>query len=293
MVRTITPYSPISEFSDISPGETPHPGGKGLINFDCRILSRSGEVLIDFGEFKDLISYRDTLSAEGASGSFTLKMRALLTNEELLSKIHPGCVIEVYCARNDDPIKGADRDPSKIPKGVTKLVSREIEIEVQVPGTSAPAAGTGQHSPGSLSSEFKKVDHIYTDYYIDDSPPGSYDFTLERGTSVRTEIPSPTSGKITDSREISGYGYTVTVTGDDGYTWFFAHLDQPAPPVGTQVSRGQPIGIQGTTGNSTGEHIHLEVGHPQYGRGNPYDRITDRGITKPMVDSYLDFMLGK
>lgn len=80
----------------------------GLIRFNMRIMTRDGEVVIDFGDFKDLLSYSDSLSVESPAGSWNLKMRASLANEQLLRQIHPGLVAEVYCARNDDPLKAVE-----------------------------------------------------------------------------------------------------------------------------------------------------------------------------------------
>jgi Peptidase family M23 len=108
--------------SDIAPGGFDHPAGKGLLSFNVRILTSRNEVVIDFGEFSDLISWRDTLSVEGASGSFTFRMRVSLCNEDLLKKIHPGLVVEAYCARNDDSLRGVIRDPSVLRSSVNDAI---------------------------------------------------------------------------------------------------------------------------------------------------------------------------
>ncbi|NER82725.1 MAG: hypothetical protein F6K42_31090, partial [Leptolyngbya sp. SIO1D8] len=92
MVRTVPYYDPPLKFSA---------GESSLIHFDLRVMTRDGEVLIDFGEFEYLLNYNDSLNVESPAGSFTLKMRHTLCNEELLKKIHPGMVVEIYCARND------------------------------------------------------------------------------------------------------------------------------------------------------------------------------------------------
>lgn len=105
MVKTLPPYDPPNLRPDTQGEEPQEESRSGLIRFNIRVMTRKGEVLIDFGEFKDLLAYNDSLSIESPAGSFTLKMRATLCNEELLKKIHPGSVIEVYCARNDDPLK--------------------------------------------------------------------------------------------------------------------------------------------------------------------------------------------
>lgn len=96
MVKTVPYYDPPREFSE---------GESSLIHFDLRVMTRDGEVLIDFGEFEYLLTYNDSLNVESPAGSFTLKMRHTLRNEEILKRIHPGLVVEIYAARNDDPLK--------------------------------------------------------------------------------------------------------------------------------------------------------------------------------------------
>jgi Peptidase family M23 len=125
MVLTLPTYNPPMVVSDIAPGGFDHPAGKGLLSFNVRILTSRNEVVIDFGEFSDLISWRDTLSVEGASGSFTFRMRVSLCNEDLLKKIHPGLVVEAYCARNDDSLRGVIRDPSVLRSSVNDPIPEQ------------------------------------------------------------------------------------------------------------------------------------------------------------------------
>ena len=132
MVLTLKPYSPISKPDNSYPGDNAHPGGIGDIRFAIRVLSRTGEVLIDFGKWEDLLSYTDNLSVEGASGTWTLKARVTLNNLDLLKKLHPGAVAEIYCARNADPLEGVNRDPSKI---------KRVDTSPDIPLTATPQAG--------------------------------------------------------------------------------------------------------------------------------------------------------
>ena len=56
-----------------------------------------------------------------------------------------------------------------------------------------------------------------------------------------------------------GYGSTVMVDHGNGYQTLYAHLSSVATSCGRSVSQAQTIGYAGSTGNSTGAHLHFEV----------------------------------
>ena len=56
-----------------------------------------------------------------------------------------------------------------------------------------------------------------------------------------------------------GYGYLIIIDHANGYSSYYAHLSQMYVTLGQQVNRGQVIGAVGSTGNSTGPHLHLEI----------------------------------
>ena len=127
-----------------------------------------------------------------------------------------------------------------------------------------------------------KPNLVYKEHFIDDSPIGSYDFILlAKGEVKGVGVPSPCDGKIAKSEELQGYGHTIAIDCKD-YRWFMAHLAEKGLPVGTSVNEAEFIAVQGSTGNSTGEHIHLEISPTGTDK-----RISDRAITAPLVLSYI------
>ena len=56
-----------------------------------------------------------------------------------------------------------------------------------------------------------------------------------------------------------GYGGLVIVAHPSGYETWYAHLSRFNVSKGQQVKRGEQIGLRGSTGLSTGPHLHFEV----------------------------------
>ncbi|MGD1804450.1 M23 family metallopeptidase [Dapis sp. BLCC M126] len=136
---------------------------------------------------------------------------------------------------------------------------------------------------------------IHTPYFIDNSPPGAYDFTLELNGELQVPIPAPCKGTIRGTRFQGRNGSFTTAQGAgqivelmcDGtnYYWLMGHLLQGSPPTkGTRINQGQPIGTQGLTGRTSGYHVHAQI-HHQSGQ-----RITDRKVTRPLVENYIKFL---
>lgn len=76
-----------------------------------------------------------------------------------------------------------------------------------------------------------------------------------------TTIVAPRDGVvITNAYQAGLAGNYIVLDVGEGYTATFMHMQKPSPlKVGTKVSQGEPIGIVGSTGGSTGPHLHYEI----------------------------------
>lgn len=66
-------------------------------------------------------------------------------------------------------------------------------------------------------------------------------------------------GQVTFAGWKSGWGRVITIDHGNGYVTSYAHLSRISTKVGASVTRGSAIGAVGTTGRSTGSHLHFEV----------------------------------
>lgn len=85
---------------------------------------------------------------------------------------------------------------------------------------------------------------------------------IDYGCPVGTPILASEAGTVKFARwDNTGYGYCVIIQHADGNATLYAHLKMVAVKAGQKVERSQVIGYSGTTGNSTGPHLHFEARH--------------------------------
>ncbi len=97
-----------------------------------------------------------------------------------------------------------------------------------------------------------RIDPIYKDRRLH----AGLDFTAPIGTPIYAAA----DGVIKDAGfNTGGYGNRVVVNHGFGYETLYAHMVRIKARVGTRVKRGEVIGYVGSTGKSTGPHLHYEV----------------------------------
>lgn len=102
---------------------------------------------------------------------------------------------------------------------------------------------------------------------------GSFHRGIDIAASAGTPIYAAASGTVIYSGYNSGgFGNLIMIDHGNGYQTYYAHNSKNFAKVGQKVSKGQNIGAVGSTGNSTGNHVHFEIrknGKPI----NPYSYI--------------------
>lgn len=84
---------------------------------------------------------------------------------------------------------------------------------------------------------------------------GGLDIANSRGTPIKATA----HGKVVEASFLSGWGRLIIIDHGYDYLTYYAHLRDFGVSVGERVTKGQIIGYMGSSGNSTGPHLHYEV----------------------------------
>ncbi len=82
---------------------------------------------------------------------------------------------------------------------------------------------------------------------------------LDIATSTGTPVAAAASGTVTFSGWKGSYGYLMVITHSNGVQTYYGHCSKLYYQAGATVSQGQAIAAVGSTGNSTGPHLHFEI----------------------------------
>lgn len=82
---------------------------------------------------------------------------------------------------------------------------------------------------------------------------------LDIAANAGTPIAAAAAGRVVSAGPDGGYGNLIVVDNGNGITTRYGHCSQIFARVGESVEPGQTIGAVGSTGHSTGPHLHFEV----------------------------------
>lgn len=82
---------------------------------------------------------------------------------------------------------------------------------------------------------------------------------LDMGASTGTDLVALADGTVTEVAYAGPYGIRTILSLEDGTEIWYCHQLTPLVYQGQKIEIGEPIGLVGSTGNTTGPHLHLEV----------------------------------
>ncbi|MEV0329585.1 peptidoglycan-binding protein [Micromonospora echinospora] len=146
--------------------------------------------------------------------------------------------------------------------------------------TAASAATSGWSNPtlGTLTSGYQtpsRPGHLGWDVANSQGTPV---YAVAAGT-VRDIRTGSYPGDTTSGPLPGRTGNSVHIDHADSYFSYYGHLHRVLVSDGQRVSCGQLIGLMGTTGNSTGPHLHFEIHRPRLTSVDPRTFLANRGIS--------------
>lgn len=103
---------------------------------------------------------------------------------------------------------------------------------------------------GTITSRYGVVETSVRDH-----AHGGLDIAAPYGTKIK----AASGGIVSYSGWMSGYGYLIIIDHENGVQTYYGHCSKLYASVGDEVTAGDVIAAVGSTGNSTGNHLHLEI----------------------------------
>jgi len=124
------------------------------------------------------------------------------------------------------------------------ILARELKAEIHPEGRPV--------SSGFISSYFgERADPF--------DGRGAFHKGVDFAGTAGSKVVAVAAGIVTWAGARAGYGNLVEINHGDGYVTRYAHNERALVSVGQTVKRGDPLALMGSTGHSTGPHVHFEV----------------------------------
>ncbi|WP_329025098.1 LysM peptidoglycan-binding domain-containing M23 family metallopeptidase [Streptomyces sp. NBC_00690] len=169
-------------------------------------------------------------------------------------------------AKVETEVKKDDEAPAAQSSAAQTSTAAESASEATGSGWASPLSAVG------VSTSYKVSGAMWSSGYHT-----GIDFAAPTGTTVRSVGP----GTVVSAGWSGAYGNEVVIQHTDGKYSQYAHLSSLSVSSGQSVSGGQQIGAVGSTGNSSGPHLHFEIRtSPGYGSDvDPVSYLRQHGVS--------------
>lgn len=160
-----------------------------------------------------------------------------------------------YLIKGDEYVK-YDLNADKVIQGVKKLKGNWPNLAYTSGFKGALTVGVKPANenfikphPGSISSKYGPRTYPYAGFHTG----------IDIAGGSGTPIVASKSGRVITATYHSSYGNYIIIDHGNGYQTLYAHASKLNVSVGQSVSQGQVVALVGSTGNSTGPHVHFEI----------------------------------
>ena len=223
-----------------------------IMEYDQRVIAQLKALQAEIEEKKASLEESKS-QTESAKGELVAKKKELDAQRQQAIAL----IQEIQSNENqyESALSALDAEEERIQANIVKL-SREL---------AAQQAAQGKPTQSSSGGYIWPVDSRYITSTVGGrTSPGGVGSTNHKGTDIgRVGYTSPIyaskAGTVIVSQYSSSYGNYVVVSHGSGNTTLYAHMSSRKVEVGQYVNQGAVLGITGSTGNSTGPHLHFEI----------------------------------
>ena len=216
----------------------------GVTYYRYYAITDNNEEKVYVGTFEEAEKVVNDLKAKDSSNvekiaiveKYETEMKDLITADEAVSKLYIEKPKVVTVAKKSSSTKYAATGTVNT-KGTTSSAKANIGITLIKPISGVITSRFG------ASSSIRRSSHT------------GLDISAPKGTPIKAAA----SGTVTFSGYKGSYGNMLVISHGNGVQTYYCHCSKLYVGTGTQVSQGQTIAAVGSTGNSTGPHLHLEV----------------------------------
>ncbi len=168
-------------------------------------------------------------------------------------------------AEQDAIIKELSKDINELKRQEAEMEKAERQIQAQIDAAlnTSDQKNVTYSGSGKFILPLASYTRISDPYGLREKHPITGKRTMHNGIDYAapagTAIYAADDGVVLTSGWINGYGYTITVNHGSGIVTLYAHCSSLIAKAGQKVKKGETIARVGTTGNSTGNHLHFEV----------------------------------
>jgi murein DD-endopeptidase MepM/ murein hydrolase activator NlpD len=227
-----------------------------------RVYSEDRKALIALKQAKATIEAKK-LQTETQKNQIALITQQLATQKASAEDRAQSENILVNRLKSDrEALSAAEQQLAAESEQISKNIQQKLAANIAFPGTIF-VPGSGQFilpAEGPMTSPFGWRVHpiLGTSRFHN-----GVDFGAEHGSLIK----AADNGVVIAAEWSGGYGNAVIVDHGNGITTLYGHTSQMYVTVGQAVQKGQPIAAVGSTGFSTGPHLHFEVRR----QGEPID----------------------
>ena len=212
---------------------------QGIPYYKYYAILENGEEKIYVSTFEEAESIINQLKEKNSKNKdnisiaekYETQVKDFVSTEEAISKLYVEPPKDVYVAKTTEK-KGTVNTSSKTSSGKVSLGLALIK----------PVSGT-------ITSRFGASSRIRVSSHTG----------LDIATAKGTPIKAAASGTVTFSGTKGSYGKLIVISHGNGVETYYGHCSSLLLSAGTKVSQGDVVALVGSTGNSTGNHLHFEI----------------------------------